>query len=81
MLSIRSNRKVMLHNVKFLCPLISIYIYNCYVTLARLFICGGGKILSKKGTTQGDPTPVGTYAHGILRLLHFFLGFILANQL
>ena len=46
-----NNRKVMLHNMKFLCPLISTYISNCYAAPARLFIFGGGEILSKEGTT------------------------------
>ena len=53
------NRKVMLHNMKFLCPLISTYICNCYAVPARLFIFGGGKILSKEGATHGDPTSMG----------------------
>ena len=43
------NPKVMLHNMKFPCPIISTYIHN-YVTPARLFIFGGDKILSKEGT-------------------------------
>ena len=46
-----NNRKVMLHNMKFLCPLISTYISNCYAAPSRLFIFGGGEILSKEGTT------------------------------
>ena len=43
------NPKVMLHNMKFPCPIISTYIHN-YVAPARLFIFGGDKILSKEGT-------------------------------
>ena len=42
------NRKVMLRNLNFICPLITTYITNCYITPARLFIIGGGKILSKE---------------------------------
>ena len=38
------NRKVMLHNISVLCPIISIYITNCYSSPARLFITGGGEI-------------------------------------
>ena len=32
------NRKVILHEIKFLCPLISTYTSNCYAAPARLFI-------------------------------------------
>ena len=38
-----TNRKVMLRNMKFLCPLISTYICNCYAAPARLFNFGGGE--------------------------------------
>ena len=50
------NRKVMLHNLKFICPIIATYILNCYATPSRLFIASGGEILSIEGTTQGHPT-------------------------
>ena len=50
------NRKVMLHNLKFICPIIATYILNCYATPSRLFIASGGEILSIEGITQGDPT-------------------------
>ena len=40
------NRKVMLHNLKLICPIIATYIVNCYATPSRLFIVGGGEILS-----------------------------------
>ena len=48
------NLKVMFHNMKFLHPLISYYIYNYYAAPARLFFSDGGEILSKAGITQGD---------------------------
>ena len=73
--------KGMLHNMKFLCPLISTYISNCYAAPARLFIFGGGEILSKEGTIQGDPTSMGAYALGILPMLHSLLDFVLTNDL
>ena len=60
------NRKVMLHNMKFLCPLISTYICNCYAAPASSSFFGGGEILSKEGSTQGDPTSMGAYALDIL---------------
>ena len=50
------NRKVMLHNLKFICPIIATYILNCYATPSILFIASGGETLSIEGTTQGDPT-------------------------
>ena len=46
------NRKVTLHNLKFICPIIAIDIINCYATPSRLFTVGGGNILPSEGTTQ-----------------------------
>ena len=65
------NRKVMLHNLRLLCPLISTYISKCYAAPVRLFIFCGGEILSKEGSTQGDPTS----------MLHSLLDFVLTNDL
>ena len=75
------NRKAMLHNLKFICPVIAIYISNCDMCPARKFIIGGGELLSKEGTTQGDPTSMGAYAFGILPLFQFLLDFISVNEL
>ena len=75
------NQKVMLHNLNFICPIITTYITNCYITLARLFIIDGGEMLSKEGTTQSDPTAMGAHALGILPLNHFLLEFIQINRL
>ena len=57
------NRKVKLHNLKFICPIIAIYVINCYATLSRLLMVGGGEILSSERTTQGNPTLMGAYMH------------------
>ena len=66
----------MLRNLKFIYPIIATYIINCYATTSRLFIVGGGEILSSERTTQGDPTALGAYALGILPLIKFPLEFI-----
>ena len=70
------NRKVMLHNLKFICPIIATYIINCYTTPLRLFLVAGREILSSEGTTEGDQTAMVAYALGILPLIKFLLEFI-----
>ena len=35
------NRKTLLHNIEYLCPVIATFLYNCYAISARLFITGG----------------------------------------
>ena len=59
------SRKVMLHNLKFICLIIPTYIINCYATESRLFIVGEGEILCSEGTTQGDATAMPAHALGI----------------
>ena len=63
------NRKVVLHSLKFICPVIAKYISNCYMCPTRLFIIGGGELLSQEGTTQGDQTSMDAYALDMLLLL------------
>ena len=63
------NRKVMLHNISILCPIIATFVNNCYAVPARLFVIGGKEILSNEGTTQGDPTSMAAYAIGVTPLL------------
>ena len=48
---------------------------------ARLFIIGGGELLSKEGTTQGDPISIGAYALEILLGLQSLLDYISVNEL
>ena len=75
------NHKVMLHHLKFICPIIATSIINCYATPSRLFIVGVGEILSSEGATQGDPTVMRAYALGILPLIKFLLEFINLNDM
>ena len=63
------NRNALLHNIQYLCPVLATYIINCYQHPSRLFIMGGKEILSKEGTTQGDPLAMPTYAIGLTPLL------------
>ena len=75
------NCKVMLHYLKFICPIVATYKINCYETPSRLFIVGGGEILSSEETTQGDPTAMGAYVLGILPLIKILLQFINLNEM
>ena len=63
------NRKATLHNIKILCPLLAIYVTNCYSQPARLFVIGGVELASHEGTTQGDPLGMAIYAIGLTPLL------------
>ena len=63
------NRKVLLHNIKYLCPPMAVYIRNCYIVPSRQFVLGGTEISSSERTTQGDPLAMPVYAIGITPLL------------
>ena len=56
------NRSVALHNIQITCKEMSLYIIKIYRSSSRLFICGGGEILSQEGTTQGDPLAMPWYS-------------------
>ena len=47
------NRQAALHNMQYLCPPLAIILVNIYRKPTRLFVVGGGEILSSEGTTQG----------------------------
>ncbi len=48
------NRDAALHNIRFICPSISTILINTYRAPSELFI-DGEVLLSREGTTQGDP--------------------------
>ena len=75
------NRKIMLHSLKPVCPIIATYIINCYATPSILFFVGGGEILSSEGTIQGDLTAMGAYALDILPLIKFLIELINLNKM
>ena len=45
------NRKALLHNIEYLCPVIATFVYNWYTKAARLFIIGGKEWRLREGTT------------------------------
>ena len=65
----RLNRAVALMNIQRICPIISPILINTYRSEARLFVMGQ-VILSKEGTTQGDPLAMAMYALAVVPLLH-----------
>ena len=56
------NRSVALHNIQIICPILAMYLINTYRRPATLFIYGGETILSREGTTQGDPLAMPWYS-------------------
>ena len=56
------NRSAAMHNIQVVFKEISLYVINTYRSPSRLFICGGGEILSQEGTTQGDPLAMPWYS-------------------
>ncbi|KAG1651421.1 putative phosphoenolpyruvate synthase [Nymphon striatum] len=63
------NRAAALHNIRITCPSISTNLINTYRHPTRLFISGGGEILSKEGTTQGDPLAMHWYSINTLMMI------------
>ena len=63
------NREAALHNVQFLCPDLAMSIRNCYQAPSKLFVSGGGELMSEEGTTQGDPLSMPFYALATLPLV------------
>ena len=63
------NRQAALHNIHRLCPPIATVLTNTYREDTHLFI-NGETLLSREGTTQGDPLAMAMYAIGILPLIN-----------
>src|SRR5579863_5413915 len=63
------NRAVALHNIRFICPAISVALINCYRVGSRLFVASGLELASLEGTTQGCPLAMAMYALGVLPLI------------
>eukprot|EP00117_Sycon_ciliatum_P006370 scpid108431/ scgid9934/ len=62
----RLNREACMRNVALLCPNIMPTIINCYRHPARLLVDGECLLLSREGTTQGDPLAMPMYAPRVL---------------
>ena len=63
------NRQVTLLNCGTICPALSHILVNTYRNNSHLFV-DGQYILSKEGTTQGDPLAMAMYAIGTQPLIH-----------
>ena len=71
----RLNRRVALHNVQQLCPLLYKYLFNHYQTPANLLISDktsseGFALDSEEGCTQGDVAAMAFYSLGIKPLVN-----------
>ena len=64
------NRAAALHNIQILCPPIATYLINTYRYSTRLFISGGGEVLSTEGTTQGDPLAMQWYSINTVMIIN-----------
>ena len=62
------NRQVALINIRYLCPSIAVILINCYRGDIQLFV-GHEVILSREGTTQGDPLAMAFFALATVPLI------------
>ena len=69
------HRKTALHNIRILCPLLSIILINTYRAHVNLYITGGEHMFSCEGTTQGDPLAMAMYAIALQPLITHLDGF------
>ena len=73
MLQTLSTRKVLLHDIKFICLEIATYASNCYSVPGRLFVSGGLGLTFCEGSTPDHPLGIGIYAIGITPILDMML--------
>ena len=64
------NRKAALHNMSFICPTLATVLSNTYQSPIRMFISGGGEVLSSEGTTQGYPLGMAMCALAVVPLIN-----------
>ena len=63
------NRKVALHNMRYICPPFATILINTYRSPSRLIVSGKHEITSREGTTQGDNLAMSFYVLGISPLI------------
>ena len=52
-----------MHNIRIVCRSVAIFVINIqYRRHSRIFIVGGGEIISSEGASQGDPMGTAVYA-------------------
>ena len=62
------NRRVALHNIRYLCPSLATILINIYRDPTELFV-DGHVLSSEEGTTQGDPLAMPMYALATIPLM------------
>ena len=62
------NRRVALYNIQYVCPAVAKILINCYRNPACLFV-GSTVLLSREGTTQGDPLAMMMFGLATLPLI------------
>ena len=62
------NRQVELYNIQYTCPALAKVLINCYRQSCSLFV-GGKILLSREGTTQGDPLAMAMFGLATVPLL------------
>ena len=68
------NRQVALENIRRLCPPLATILINTYRAPTELFV-DGDTLLSREGTTQGDPLAMPMYALATIPLINKFKGY------
>lgn len=58
----------MIQNIKITCPLLPMFVENCYRHEIRLFVIEGAELKSTEETTHGDPIAMALYGLSLLLL-------------